>query len=247
MLVVLSVISCKSKREDFSLTMEEYKKFGMPDCSKPWGSDEFMDAFTALEKLKTEKPRSLPRKNSPKSGDCFERFISDENFYFLNSDTMTLADKAYRIQFFAGVPNGLISIYYNFLSKEQYYHDELVEFYVFGMDVIQKKLDLAYQIMESSEMHDRRMQRGLPSVQNSFMEMTNYILRQQLQAGFLNEGDQIRLSRVVSDAIQKNMFWLKSFDEKSSKIIKDRISEIIEKTPYPEVRENYKKVLDSWK
>ncbi len=243
---MMLVFSCGKRRPDRSLSAQEYKKYGMPDCSKPWGKDEFLDAFIALQQIKKEKPEALPRKGSWKSSECFERFISDENFYFLESDTMSLTDKAYRIQFFAGVPNALIGIYSNLFSKKQYYHDELVEFYVFGLDVIQKKLDLAYRIMKSSDAHDRKMQKGLPSVQNSFMEMTNYILRQQLEAEFLNEDDHIRLSRAVSDAIMKNLFWLKSFDPKSNDIIKGRIRQIIDQSSYAEVREIYEKVLKAW-
>jgi len=142
-IILIIFSSCsKSVDKDLSLTRQEYLSLGVPDCDKIWTQDNYIDAFMILNKLKLTKPSSLPRKNSKKSGKLFKRMISDENFAFLQTDTLSLSEKAYLIQYYSSIQNEMVRLYTIVLNKDQYYYQELIEIYIFGLNVTQKKLDL---------------------------------------------------------------------------------------------------------
>lgn len=216
---------------------------GMPDYKTVWTQDDYMNVFTALNRLRLTKPSSLPRKNSAKSRVYFERMLGEENFSFLQNDTLSLTEKAYRIQYYAGLPNELINIYSNGLNKDELYHQELVEFYIFGLYVSQKKLDLANKIMQSEDPKVKNLQRGLVSVQRGYMEMTLYILEKQIKSTVFTNNDLERLSNTVARSIAINKVWMSSMDADR---IKQKLQEAVDNSSFQLARDNYQKIIDVW-
>ncbi|MCK5101513.1 MAG: hypothetical protein KAR17_01820, partial [Cyclobacteriaceae bacterium] len=209
----LFIVSCNNSGEkDLSYSADAYVKMGMPDYKTAWTQEDYMNAFTALNRLRLTKPSSLPMKNSAKSGAYFDRMLSEENFSFLQEESLSLSEKAFQIQYYASLPNALIGIYSNGLNKDAYYHQELVEFYIFGLWVSQKKLDLANRIMKSEDPNVKNLQRGLVSVQRGYMEMALYVLENQNNSTVFTEKDLERLSNYVSKSLTLNKVWMKSTD-----------------------------------
>lgn len=238
------IVSCNNSDEnDLSYSADEYVKMGMPDYKTAWTQEDYMNVFTDLNKLRLIKPSSLPKKNSAKSGVYFDRMLSEENFSFLKEDRLSLSEKAFQIQYYASLPNALIGIYSNGLNKDDYYHQELVEFYIFGLWVSQKKLDLANKIMKSEDPIVKNLQRGLVSVQKGYMEMALYVLEKQINSTELTEKDLERLSSYVSKSLILNKVWMKSTD--AERVI-TKLNLVARKTSSQIAMHNYKKVIDSW-
>jgi len=119
----------------------------MPDWNKAWTITDFGDVIGTLQNIKNTDPLSLPRKGSRKSGKLFEHIVSMDNLFFLKNDTLPLHEKAYRIQPCIHIQNAFCNI--------------------FGISITQAMLDLAYQINESDDREDIRMQRGYPAIQRN--------------------------------------------------------------------------------
>ena len=94
-LVLLS--SCKKKSDkDYSLTIEEYQQIGVPDPTRAWNPDDVTIAMDRLTSIKWDKPYTLPRKNSEKSGVLFDRMVGLDNMTFLQDDSLEYHEKAYQ-------------------------------------------------------------------------------------------------------------------------------------------------------
>jgi len=243
--VILIISSSCSKRvdKDLSLTRQEYLALGVPDYDNIWTQDDYIDAFTILNKLKLTKPSSLPKKDSKKSGKLFERIISDENFAFLLVDTLSLSEKAYQIQYYSSIQNELVRLYTIVLNKDQYYYQELIEIYIFGLNVTQKKLDLANKIMKSEAGEDKKMQYGLYSVQLGYMEMVLYVLENHNISTSYSKKDHEHLSKKVVESVMKNKDWMKP---KDAEILKQKFQMVIDNTTSEATRENYRELLETW-
>lgn len=237
------IFSCSSSNDDLSYDADEYVTMGMPDYKTAWTQDDYMNVFTSLNRLRLTKPSSLPKKNSAKSGAYFDRMLSEENFSFLQKETSTLTEKAYQIQYYAGLPNELINIYSNGLNKDELYHQELVEFYIFGLYVSQKKLDLANKIMQSEDPSVKNLQRGLVSVQRGYMEMTLYILENQIKSTVFTKNDLERLSIIVAKSIEINKVWM---GITNADRIKQKLQEAVDNSSFPLVRDNYQNIIEAW-
>lgn len=241
--VLLSTACTDTLKEDLSLTHREYLSLGVPDNKKIWTQEDYIDAFIALNKLKLTKPSSLPRKNSKKSGVFFDRMISDENFSFLKVDTVSLSEKAYQIQYYSSIQNELITLYTNVLTKDQYYYRELIELYIFGLNVTQKKLDLADKIMRSDETADKNLQYGLYSVQLGYLEMVLYILENHNLSTSYTEKDHARLSKGVIESVKNNKDWMKPNDVEK---LKEKFQMAINNTPSKIAMKNYSELIETW-
>lgn len=80
------------------MTPGEYIKLGLPDYSRIWNYEDYINACEVLDDIKNTKPRSLPRKNSDRSGMYFNRIINLDNLDFVLDETLSLQQRAYRIQ-----------------------------------------------------------------------------------------------------------------------------------------------------
>jgi hypothetical protein len=76
---------------DESLSTEEYVRLGMPPPNRVWNSDDLLQAEKILTSLPDE--RQLPRHGSPRSGKCFARITSFDNFRTLRPPTSPADDE----------------------------------------------------------------------------------------------------------------------------------------------------------
>jgi hypothetical protein len=85
---------------DNSLTTAQYIAAGMPAIDKPWTLDQYDAVTAALQSVAKDDPTHLPRFMSPKSGDVFDRMISQENLKSFYDKSIPVAD---RLQAFGGL------------------------------------------------------------------------------------------------------------------------------------------------
>ena len=243
-LLITLLFSCrKAEKDDFSLTISEYRELGLPEYNKIWTQDDYIDAFIVLNKLKLTNPSGLPKKNSKKSDVYFDRMTSEENFSFIKADTLSLSEKAFEIQNYSSIINELIGLYTNVLTKDQFYHEELVELYIFGLDVTQKKLDVAHKIMSSDNTDDKRLQYGYYSVQLGYLEMVLYILDNQNASSSYSDIEHQRLSEKIAESISQNKVWMRPQDADR---IKQKLQFVVNNTTSEKTRDIYQKLLDTW-
>ena len=242
--VAISVIigSCGTFTDkDLSLTPEEYKALQMPEHSRIWDQEDYWAAYSALLKVKNQKPYSLPRKGSTKSGKYFDCMINMENFSFLNSDTLSLKEKAYRIQPFLIIQSELADVYTNIYGEEQYYNRELIDLYLLGLSIADKMLELANRINSSENPEDKSMQSGYDAIQFSFITTVQFILEKQKNPSIYDEYDLERLSDSVVISIQRNLDWMSPADKD---LIKNQVSNVIDGVSSRHIRKNYQNLID---
>jgi len=239
-LAILIVGSCKNSKKDLSLTVKEYEKMGMPDHTKLWSSQAYMQAFTILSHVKLNNPLSFPRKNSKKSGAVFSRFVNKENLSFLNDPNISLKNKAFEIQSFSGVQNTLTLKYTDDFKTEQYYNEELIDTYIFSLYVQEKMLELAVEIMNSKDEYLEDMKAGLKMVNNGYFKMTFFVMGEQVKSNVYRVKDLDRLSIEVSRSLIKNMKLIEpAYKEKMA----PQLQSVIEKSPSDYIKKNYQEVL----
>jgi hypothetical protein len=240
--ILFIFVSCGTLADkDLSLSSGEYQAFQMPDPSKIWNQEDYWKAYGALLKVKNQKPYSLPRKGSNKSGEYFDRMTSMENFSFLNSDTLSLKEKAYRIQPFLVIQSELTDVYTNIYGEEQYYNRELIDLYLLGLTISDKMLELAKKINDSDDPEDRSMQSGYDAILFTFVSTIQFILEEQKNPSTYREEDLERLSDSISTAVLRNLKWLRPSDKQ---MIETRISHVVDSVSSPHVRKNYQTLLD---
>lgn len=78
---------------DNSLTTEAYVYIGVPDPSSPWLSKDYKKGFRFLERIFELDKWSLPRKDSPYSGEVFGRMVAKENLDILVDKSIPLPQR----------------------------------------------------------------------------------------------------------------------------------------------------------
>lgn len=74
--------SAPSPPPDHSPSVKTYTDAGVPDISNAWSGEEMIRAAESLEKLTRSGKNSLPRVQSPNSGELFARLVADDNLNF---------------------------------------------------------------------------------------------------------------------------------------------------------------------
>jgi hypothetical protein len=233
--LVFIVGSCQeSIDQDFSLSVKEYKELGLPDPDKVWHAEDYRQAYIALSRLKLNQPLSLPRKESKKSGLYFSRLVSPENISFLKDDSISLKERAYRIQSYLIIQSDLDDLYTDIYRKEQYYHRELIDLYLFGLSVAEGMLDLSYQINVFDDEEAIQIRSAFSSIQYTYLTMLGFILDKQKNASLYEIKDLERLTDRITNSIMQNREWMKA-DARNNlkgqlKMVMDSVSsEYIEK------------------
>ena len=240
LILSLSLACNKIIKKDLSLTPEEYHRMGMPDQNKLNSSNDYLKAMSVLYKLKSKNPLSCPRKHSKKSGDVFACLINRDNLSFVNDTTLSLHDRAMRIQSLSTLQNTEVQMYTDILKSEQYYNEELIDIYIYGLFVHGKMFELAGKINNSKEEADIAMQPGSRMVVNGYINMITRVLAEQVKSGIYSRRDLKRLSIEVSGSLIKNQQWFESADKQK---ISGEIQKVIEKSPFGNVKNNYQKVI----
>jgi hypothetical protein len=239
MILSLSLSCNKILKKDLSLTPDEYHRMGMPDQDKLSSSNDYMKAISLLHKLKNKNPLSYPRRHSKKSGAVFACLINKDNLSFVNDTTLSLHDRAMRIQSLSTLQNTELQAYTDILRSEQYYNEELIDIYIYGLFVYEKMFELAGKINNSKEEADIAMQPGSRMVVNGYVNMISRLLAEQVKSRIYSRRDLKRLSTEVSNSLIKNQQWLESADKQK---ISGEIQKVIEKSPISNIKKNYQKV-----
>ncbi len=240
---LVSVISCSNPKEkDHSYPLEKYSELGMPDFNRPWKVSEFTDVIATLRKIRNNDFLALPKKGSRNSGELFDHLISMDNLSFLNIDTLPLYEKAYRIQSFILIQSEYIDIYTDLYKREQYFNEELIDFYIFGISYSQKMLDLAYQINESDKPGDIGMQSGFPGIQYGHVFMISTCLEKQKNTSLYKAEDLERLSDSIALSIRRNMSW---YDSIAVEQIKHNMLVAIDSSSSDKIRNAYQDIVNN--
>ncbi len=239
--LLVCLVSC-NKESDYSYPSKKYMELGIPDFNRPWKVSEFGDVIATLRYIKNNEPLSLPRKGSRKSGKLFDHLISMDNLYFLNLDTLPLYEKAYRIQSFVHIQSEYIDIYTDLYKREQYYNKELIDFYIYGISITQKMLNLAYQINESDKPGDVGMQSGFHAIQYGHVFMLSSCLDKQKDTSLYNVEDLEKLSDSIALSIRRNMSW---FDSISIEKIEQNMRVVIDSSTSDKIRNEYRDIINS--
>jgi hypothetical protein len=240
-LIILINGSCKKQSgKDLSLTVKEYQKRGMPDHKKLWSDEDYIKALTTLSNLRISNQLSFPKKHSRKSGAVFERLVDDKNLSFVNDKTLSLSDKAHKIQYFAGFQNDLRRMYTDELKSEQYYGKELIYIYVYGLFIYKKMFDVAGEIMKSNEESVVSMKSGLKAVQFGYVRLITIIIGEQGKSRIYQAKDLETLSMEASNSLIENLEWIEPSDRQ---IITSLIQSSIGIFPSEYIKDNYRKAL----
>lgn len=241
-LIMILLPSCTdSLKEDHSLTIKEYVKMGMPDHKITWTNDEYISANITLSTLKINNPQAFPRKRSKKSGDLFKRLVSKENLSFTNNQELPIRNRAFLIQHYPRFQYELTQLYTDSSKEEQYYHEELIETYIFGLFIHGKMLDLAGIIMNSEREEEKSIQEGLGTVVFNYLKTLSNIMEEQLKTNIYKAEDLDRISMEVKNSIEHNLDWILPADKQKLSV---KLQKVIDETPSTEVKVNYGKALE---
>ncbi len=204
--LLLSINSCHSPvKNDKSFTPDKYKELGMPDYNVIWKEPDFAKAIAVLYDIVTRYPDALPRYKSKKSGVYFDRITNIDNLYFLQNPDSPLSEKAYHIQIYEGMQGELVKIYTNILTKKQYYHKEIIRLHEYGLKIFHEMLDLGYQIKNSGNPQDRKMdQQGFDIVVNQYAKYVGNLLKLINNSEAYSPEDRSDLSQFITVSLTAN-------------------------------------------
>jgi len=239
---VLLLSSCNNLQDqDKSLTPEEYRNLGMPDPSKVWTLKDYEDAYNTLDLIKLMNPLSLPKKDSKISSPFFRRMIDTDNLSFIYDESQTLNERAYRIQEYINVQGSLITVYTDLENTSQYYNRELIDLYIFGLNISQYMLDLGNRINESIDEENIKMQDRFNSIKNLYITMVLFILDNQKKSFLFEERDLIKLTDFISNSLFSNQEWL---EPNTVEDIKQRVQIVIENSKSEQIKNKYNMLVE---
>lgn len=240
--VFVTFFSCKKvKYEDYSLELEQYRQMGVPDPIRVWDFDDIRTAHYSLAGIKWNKPYTLPRKDSKKSGLLFDRMITLENMTFLKNDTIKFHEKGYLSLEFLQLIENWKELYTNPAWKNQYYQRELVDLNINEVRVTQIMVDLTKKIMVSEDPIDMMMREGVPQVKENYVSSLINALHTQKATSEVLQKDIERMSDSLSASIMRNTEWL---DSASINKIRNSIHNIVDSTSLDYVKKRYQKVSE---
>ncbi len=241
--VTLLIFSaCNTGNKDKSYGMKELHEMGIPNTNKIWTGKEYRKTYSVLMKIKTNEPYRLPRKGSKKSGEVFDRLTNRENMAFIKNDTIPLYVRAEAILRFLGTYDDIVDIYSNILMKKQYYTPELIETYLFGLDIMQEMLILGEKINQSTNPDDVAFQEGFPTIQNFYISMLEKDLKIQLNSAEYSPKELETLCEGISASVKKNVSWLSP--EQKKKLITN-MQTVVDSTSSEKISAEYKKLIAS--
>jgi len=239
-IAILLFSACSTKNKDHSIEMKELKKMGIPDCNKLWSGNEYTKAYSILMDIKNQQPYKLPRKGSEKSGEVFDRLINRENMSFLQNDSIPLNIRAQAILRFLGTYEDIIDIYSNILMKKQYYTPELVEIYLFGLDIMQEMLVLGEKINQSDDPDDVAFQKGFPAIQQFYISMLLKHLKVQINSSEYSNEELETLCNGISASVKKNLNW---FDQTQKDTLKQEMQTVINAASTEKIKAEYDNLI----
>lgn len=240
-LTALFFSSCKTETvKDLSLNPEEYRRLGLPDHTRVWSIQDYINSNITLSTLKSSYPYSLPRKSSKKSGAIFARMMNEENLSFMYDKNIPLSTRAYTIQHFTRFYSELQSIYSVEMDDRRYYGDELADINVFGLLVHDRMLELAWVIMDSDAEEAKDLHFGMKTVKRNYLNLIDGLLDEQVKADVYNEEDLNNLSDKLTASVSENISWFVQPDRDSVALW---LKNAMAGCPTEHVRINFNKML----
>ncbi len=237
--------SChKPLRKDHSLSIKAYEKWGIPAPDKIWSYMDYQKALAGLTQLKLKDEFALPTKDSPRSSALFYRLIDIGNMTFLNDDSMPLFQKAQMAKRYLEIQRELTDLYTDIRRREQYYNRELIDIYIFGLEILQKMLHLANLINQSDNPMDVDLQTGYHSIQVLYVSHVIWMLNEQKNTSKYLEPDLEVLADSITQSVEQNKYWL---DTSFTKELKKALHVAIDSSSSDNVKEKYihlKKLLE---
>ena len=236
------MFSCKNETDtDDSLTVKEYRASGLPDPGKVWDSGDYSMAFAVLENLKNTTPNRLPRKNSRKSGEVFERMLSLKSLSSPQDNSIPYELKLSETRNFLKTCEKWIFIYTNPGDELQYYHRELTELYLFGLKLTEITLEIPNTMPDTYVAEEEGL--GEDPVRLSYLSILFNLLRLQTEKiSQFSSTDHEMLAEGIITSINKNKSWL---DEMTKNDLTDVLNVLINAMPYDQVNEKYMELLES--
>ncbi len=245
LIIFFFIGSChRAQRKDRSLSLEEYKKLGIPDPGKTWSYMDYQKALAGLTQLKLKKRYALPVKDSQRSGVLFNRLVNLENMSFIKNDTLFLYQKAQMAKMYLEIQRELTDLYTDIRTSKQYYNRELIDIYIFGLGILQKMLHLADLINKSNNPMDVNMQTGFHAIQTLYVSHVIWMLNQQKNKSvYLNDDLEIMADSIVTSVL-KNKYRM---DTTFTNEMKRALQAAIDSASSDNVKRKYIGLLNSLK
>lgn len=229
--------SCTDRRDDNSLSVDDYVELGMPDIDRIWGMADYTQAYNVLSKIKWEQPIELPRKDSERSGSLFEHMVSLEYLSFLQDSTMSLNAKAERISEFTRVYDYWIDIYTIPILKRNHYHREIIDLQIFNLRVMEAMLNLAHKINKSDDPADVALQFGYNSIKENYLTCLHNDLKTQNRTSEFLKPDLDRMADSIYASVMRNKEWM---DSSAVSELKRSLQFVMDSTSSDHIRNKYK-------
>lgn len=119
---------------DNSLTLTNYTDIGIPSPDKIWTVTDYKVALKYLKELHKEDREGLPRKDSPLSGQLFERMVNIDNFQFMLEQDQSFQERFKSLEYIVNVPNELYMLYLEPSDSVQRNGGEVLSIIFFSME-----------------------------------------------------------------------------------------------------------------
>lgn len=240
--ILTGSFSCTKKRVDHSLSLNEYRKLGVPDPDNKWEMADYIQTRSVLAKLKWESPLQLPAKDSEKSGLLFEHMLSLDYLSFLQDSTIVRSEKARRISEFRLVYNYWLDVYTNPTLKQNYYSREVTNIHLFNLTVTEAILKLAREINESDDPADIVLRYGYVSIKSAYLAyLKNYLQPATYGPENFNE-DLEKLSDSICHSVLRNREWM---DSSAVSTLRQSLRLAMDSISSDEIRDKYMRLDES--
>ena len=169
------------------------------------------------------------------------RIVSRDNLSFANNTEIPIRSRAFLIQHYPRFQYELTQLYTDTSKEEQYYNEELIETYIFGLFIHERMLDLAGLIMKSDKEEEKSIQQGLSAVLFNYLKTLSNIMEEQVKTNIYLANDLDRLSLEVQKSLEHNLDWILPADKQKLSV---KIQKVIDETSSEEVKKNYIKALE---
>ncbi|RMG87026.1 MAG: hypothetical protein D6714_03120 [Bacteroidetes bacterium] len=190
---------------DNSPTLDDFRAMGVPPCDKIWTYEDYQKVIRLLDEIYEADKFSLPRANSPTSGDVFRRMTCFENFDYLADPSINIGKRLIDFEKLREIPPRLAIYYIEDTEPYERFGAELLECFILEAYVNQlgKNLydEMKNQLGSRAEMP--RFKSGYDAMNLAFIKSIDRLF------GIL-ESDYDRYEASALNAFGNKMFFLVS-------------------------------------
>jgi len=155
-------------------SVADYVARGVPPPDRAWSAPNLQAAASALQKVKAESPRALPRRGSPESGAVFARMVDPANLAVLRDPKVELSarlgDSLERLT----ALNQLVQLYFEPAIRHKLYASEVTGLIACQLDLMAGIFPLMEEFLASLPPEERETparQSGLAKVRRGLSMM----------------------------------------------------------------------------